>query len=175
MVLDIRLIGLAAVIAGCAPGAATAPGPDNRAMAEPKVPLDSARVGGRDLALVTEDGECALDLDGTYHRLGFATPCRFLRIGASAPPTTHAYGDLGSVVLIGGPPAPDADYAIDVGRMPADRCSNSGRAVIVSGRRVALGDLKTSPIWACPESAPDEKLYHGIALEMPFAKRTPIG
>jgi hypothetical protein len=172
MVLGVRLTLLAGLVAACSPGAAT-----NQAGAAPErqqARLDSARAGGLDLALMDEAGQCVLELEGTKHRLEMNAPCAFLRPAKGAAVWSHDYGAWGTVVLVGGPPAPDDAYRLDVGRTPADRCSNTGRAIILSGGKAALSDVKTSPIWFCPDSAPDEKYYYGIAHETAFAARKAI-
>lgn len=189
MVLGLRLIaplaaGLmalspAVLLAGCSAGKAADDGQSLATTTVHAVPddrLSEARVGGRALRLVTQAGQCALVVGAGVGAapvpLGLAAPCGFLRAKAGAAAWTHDYGTRGSVVLVGGPPDPPA---ADSGRTVYDRCSDTGRAVIVLGGKLALSEVKRSPAWFCPDAAPDEKYYYGIAHERPFAARATVG
>lgn len=164
----------AALLIGCSAGAQP-DGPQGNVAASVTVAADdrlaAAQVGGRKLRLVTAGGQCALEAGGAPVPLGLAAPCGFLRAKAGAAAWVHDYGARGAVVLVGGPPA--AKVAADSGRTPADRCSDVGRAVIVAGGKVSLSEVKRSPGWFCPDAAPDEKYYYGVAHDR--AVRTPVG
>lgn len=178
MVLGIRLAVAAAMFAG---GCSAAPAPQSKAQqaATPSVSatvekLDSATVGGRSLDLIRRGDDCVLRVADKAKPLELGDACRFLRNRPGAAPASYAYGDRGAVVLVAGPPASAADYPSDMGQKPSDRCSNVGRAVIVRGDRVELSDVLTEAIGFCPDIAPDEKYFHGIAHQERFAARTAV-
>jgi hypothetical protein len=183
MVLGFRLSSTALLLAACTapvdnPGNRTGDTAPAAATAAPVTgpPESEARVGGRMLKLVMADGGCGLDLDGTITQTGIAGPCGFLRPKAGAPAWTHDYGARGAIVLIGGPPSTvTTTAATETGRKTEDSCSDEGVAVIVAGGKVALATLDRTPLWFCPNAAPDEKYYYGIAHQTEFAKRKTIG
>ncbi|HEU0045556.1 hypothetical protein [Sphingomonas sp.] len=163
----------AALLIGCSAGAQP-DGPQTNTVAPAATPdgrLAEAQVGGRTLRLVTEGGQCALAAGAAPVPLGLAAPCGFLRPKAGAAAWVHDYGPRGAVVLVGGPPA--TAVTADSGRTAADRCSDVGRAVIVAEGKVGLSEIKRSAGWFCPDAAPDEKYYYGIAHDP--AGRTPVG
>lgn len=163
------------MLAGCSAGAKAddAPAPGQAATSSIDR-LATARVGMRDLELVATGDSCALKAGGNAIPLGLTAPCGFLRPKAAAAAWVQDYGKQGAVVLIGGASATTGDFA-GAGRTPADGCADTGRAVIVADGKIALSEVKQSPLWFCPDAAPDEKFYYSIAHERSFAQRTPVG
>lgn len=100
--------------------------------------------------------------NGTVRPLSIGAPCRFLRRGAASSPAVHTYGRA-SMIIVGGPPAPASSYPAGSGETPADRCSDVGQAVFVAAGKVALGSVIREKVGFCPNIAPDEKYYRGIA------------
>jgi hypothetical protein len=179
MALVIRLSAAALLLGGCSGATDISANQTSKVAASaPAINAASveARVGGRTLKLVSRQGGCALDIDGAVTPTGISAPCSFLRPKPGAAAWTHDYGAWGTIILAGGPPTTvTQEAAAQTGRKTADSCSDEGVAILVSGGKVALATLNRAQLWFCPDAAPDEKYYHGIAHRSKFAERKVVG
>ena len=160
MAMGIQLILLGSLLLACSPPSAARAG--DRGAGE-GAHATTVQVGERTLELIALPRRYAGGSGEQLIELRLPNPCRFLARGSGTGPAVEDYGEAGAVALVAGPLAHEDDYARVDDRVPSDRCSHVAQAVIVLPGQVKVGPLLISALGFCAESAPDEKVYYGIA------------
>ncbi|MGQ3284174.1 hypothetical protein [Bosea sp. (in: a-proteobacteria)] len=127
--------------------------------------LTTAKSGALQLQLGEKAGRCTIRNapSGPEQTLEIGAPCGFVRRSETAAAQSHSYSAAGSVFVIAGPPAPDAQYTAQGSVKPAFLCANEGQPVFVKNDAIRLGKPKQRALGFCHRLGFDEKDFYGFA------------